>query len=57
MLGIGSDLGERHLMRPKEAFDRLSIDDLGTGPTFWRAQNDYRPAGPLLETYPGTRIE
>ena len=34
-------------MRPPEAFDLMSVDLLGAGPAFGRAQNDHGPLRPL----------
>src|SRR5213075_3070810 len=46
---VGAHLGERHLVRAKGPFDRLSIDLLRAGPALRRAQHDHRPARALLE--------
>src|SRR5579883_3660950 len=40
LLGIG----DRNLMRAPEVLDFVTVDFLGSGPAFWRAEDDHGPA-------------
>ena len=44
MLGIAADFGNWDLMGTPRSFDRFAVDFLGAGPTFWRFQDQERPA-------------
>src|SRR3970282_1971967 len=50
MLGLLSDLGERHLMRAPCALHSKAINDFGTRPPLGRTQDDHRPGRPFERT-------
>ena len=54
MLGI-LEIRDRHLVRAPGALDRLVVDKFRTGPAFWRAEHDHRPARALHACAAGPR--
>ena len=47
MLGL-LEIGDRHLVGAPGALDRVAVDGLRSGPALGRAEDDHRPARPLL---------
>ena len=47
VLGLGAQVGKRHLMGAEGSLRRQAVDHLGAGPALGRAQHDHRPARPL----------
>src|SRR5690348_1691964 len=45
MLGITSEIADRHLVCTPRAFDRFAIHNFGSGPALRRPQDDHRPFG------------
>ena len=56
MRGIFAHVRQRHLMRPKGAFDLHAIDNLGTRPSLECAQYNRRPTRPLAQPVPARVI-
>src|SRR5207253_2045346 len=46
MLGVASDVAQRHLVRAEGPFGLLAVHDLRSGPALWAAEDDQRPARP-----------
>ncbi len=49
VFGLGRELGHRHLVGVKRAFDLHTVNLVGAGPSLGRAQHDHRPARPLAK--------